>query len=86
LADAEQMEQGEAAERMGVSPPTFSRILGQARRVVARALSNGWAIHIDGGDYRVDAVGSAAPVEDYARRGQERGRCGFGPPPWDDGD
>ena len=53
LADAEEMDHLEAAERMGVSRPTFSRILAEARRVVARALSNGWAIHIDGGSYRV---------------------------------
>jgi predicted DNA-binding protein (UPF0251 family) len=53
LADAEEMDHLAAAERMGVSRPTFSRVLGEARRIVARALSNGWAIHIDGGSYQV---------------------------------
>jgi uncharacterized protein len=53
LADAEEMDHAKAAERMRVSRPTFSRVLNEARRTVARALSNGWAIHIEGGDYRV---------------------------------
>ena len=82
LADAEQMDHAEAAERMEVSRPTFSRILGEARRVVARALSSGWAIHIDGGDYRVDTIGAAGSFDASRRRG--RGRCGGGPPPWSD--
>jgi predicted DNA-binding protein (UPF0251 family) len=53
LADAEEMEHAAAAEKMNVSRPTFSRILTDARRTVARALCNGWAIHISGGDYRI---------------------------------
>jgi predicted DNA-binding protein (UPF0251 family) len=48
LADAEGIEHEEAARQMGVSRPTFSRILSEARRQVARALSNGWAIRIEG--------------------------------------
>lgn len=38
LADLEGLYQEAAAERMGVSRPTFSRILDRARSVVARAL------------------------------------------------
>jgi predicted DNA-binding protein (UPF0251 family) len=38
LADFEGLYQEAAAERMGVSRPTFSRILSRARAVVARAL------------------------------------------------
>ena len=51
LADVEGLDQARAAASMRVSRPTFSRILAEARQVVARALSNGWAIHIEGGDY-----------------------------------
>ena len=74
LADAEEMDHFVAAERMGVSRPTFSRILSEARRIVARALSSGWAIHIDGGSYKV------VEQESHLRRpgglggGQGRGR------------
>jgi len=53
LADAEGLEQETAARQMGISRPTFSRILSEARRQVARALSSGWAIRIEGGDYEV---------------------------------
>jgi predicted DNA-binding protein (UPF0251 family) len=53
LADAVGMDHEEAAGQMGVSRPTFSRILQKARQQVARALSNGWAIRIEGGDYQV---------------------------------
>ena len=38
LADLEGLYQETAAERMGVSRPTFSRILDRARSIVARAL------------------------------------------------
>jgi predicted DNA-binding protein (UPF0251 family) len=38
LADLEGLYQEAAAERMGVSRPTFARILARARRAVARAL------------------------------------------------
>ena len=51
LADAEEMSHDAAAEKMNISRPTFSRILNEARRTVAKALSSGWAIRIDGGDY-----------------------------------
>lgn len=49
LADAEGLEHVAAAELMGVSRSTFSRLLAEARTTVATALSKGWAIRIDGG-------------------------------------
>jgi len=72
LADAEEMDHLVAAGRMGVSRPTFSRILAEARRIVARALSNGWAIHIDGGSYRV--VGHEGQIQGTGPAGGGRGR------------
>lgn len=53
LADAEGLGQKTAAARMGVSAATFCRILAGARFAVARALSNGWSIRIEGGAYQV---------------------------------
>jgi predicted DNA-binding protein (UPF0251 family) len=53
LADAEGMDQKSAAARMGVSTATFCRILGGARFAVARALTNGWSIRIEGGVYQI---------------------------------
>lgn len=67
LADAEGLDHNYASEMMGISRPTFSRMLNEARQVVARALSNGWAIQIDGGNYQVvDKQESASFI----------GRCG----------
>jgi predicted DNA-binding protein (UPF0251 family) len=74
LADADGMEQAVAAERMRVSRPTFSRILAEARGVVARALSSGWALHIEGGHYRVAGNAAADPPEGSRTRGRGRGR------------
>jgi len=74
LADAEGLDHEEAAERMGISRPTFSRLLAEARGIVARGLVNGWAIRIDGGNYTLtDAETPVAPGRRRCRRGR-----GFG--------
>jgi predicted DNA-binding protein (UPF0251 family) len=54
LADAEGLEHQHAAELMGISRPTFSRLLAEARRTLATAVSNGWAIRIEGGTYEIE--------------------------------
>jgi len=51
LVDCEGMQQVEAADRMGVSRPTLGRVVGEARRIVATALSGGKAIRVEGGEY-----------------------------------
>lgn len=60
LADHQGHTQEEAAELMGVSRPTFSRVLAGARQAVARALVEGSALEIGGGDFRV--VSDAPPL------------------------
>lgn len=69
LVDAEGLSQEEAALSMNVSRPTLCRILGQARRTTAQALSSGMAIRIEGG-----SVEHARPNESGGR-GQGRGPC-----------
>lgn len=86
LVDAEGFSQEEAASRMGVSRPTLCRTLAHARSTVARALSMGWAIRVEGGDYE---VGGPLPesVDGPGRgagRGAGRGR-GSGPGPCREG-
>ncbi len=49
LADLEGLYQEEAARRMNVSRPTFSRIVDAARRKTADALVHGKALCIEGG-------------------------------------
>jgi predicted DNA-binding protein (UPF0251 family) len=80
LADAEGLDQGIAAEMMGISPPTFCRVLAEARAIVARALVNGWAIRIEGGDYRLrperDAYSADSGALAEKRGGGEMGGAG----------
>ncbi len=54
LAHLEQLYHDQAAERMGVSRQTFGRILESARTKVAKALAEGLALRIEGGEFEVD--------------------------------
>lgn len=51
LKDLEGFEQEMAAEKMGISQPTFHRVLESGRKKIADALVKGKAIRIEGGDY-----------------------------------
>lgn len=51
LKDLEGLEQGECANKMQISRPTFQRILLSAREKVADSLIHGKAIHIEGGNF-----------------------------------
>jgi predicted DNA-binding protein (UPF0251 family) len=51
LKDIEGLEQEDCAEKMGISRPTFFRILNSAHSKVADALVKGKAIRIEGGKY-----------------------------------
>ena len=79
LADVEGLDQESAANQMGVSKPTFNRVLAEARQTVARALVQGWAIRIEGGDYEISQE-PAPPLGAPSGRGMgRRRRGGFGP-------
>jgi predicted DNA-binding protein (UPF0251 family) len=84
LADAEGLDQEQAAAMMDISRPTFSRLVAEARRTVAEALANGWAIRIEGGNYEM--AGDRAPCGPARRRARmgcvsRGGRCGRGAGP-----
>jgi uncharacterized protein len=51
LKDFAGIEQEEAAAKMGISQPTFHRLILSARKKIADALVNGKAIRVDGGNY-----------------------------------
>ena len=51
LKDLEGLEQEECAGKMGVSRPTFQRILNSARGKIADSLINGKAITVEGGTF-----------------------------------
>lgn len=54
LTDYENLTQEEAAEKMHISRPTFTRLYEKARKNIAKAFVEGKAIIIKGGDYIVD--------------------------------
>ena len=56
LKELEALEQSEGAAKMGVSRPTFQRILSSARKKVADALLNGKAIRIEGGNFQITGI------------------------------
>mgnify|MGYP001478843515 CR=1 FL=1 len=53
LKDLLGLEQEECAKKMGISQPTFHRLLLSARRKLADAIVNGKAIRIQGGNFRL---------------------------------
>ncbi len=53
LKDLEGLEQGQGAEKMNISRPTFQRVLASARQKIANALLNGKAIRIEGGNFQM---------------------------------
>jgi predicted DNA-binding protein (UPF0251 family) len=69
LADLEGLTQEEAAGHMGVSRSTFQRIVAQARRQAALALTGGHALQIEGGTFEVAPPRPRGP----RRRGQSSG-------------
>lgn len=53
LADVEKLSQASAAGQMGISGPTFNRVLMRAHEKIGSALWQGKALRIEGGHYRV---------------------------------
>jgi len=67
--------QEDAAARMGVSQPTFHRILSEAHRKIAEAVVEGKAIRIEGGDYLIK-LEDAPPYGPKTRCGWREGQRG----------
>jgi predicted DNA-binding protein (UPF0251 family) len=70
LADLNGLYQEQAAGKMKISRPTFSRVVEQARRKVADALIHGKALRIETGS-------AISPQQDKPAATRPRGgRCG----------
>ncbi|MFC1801743.1 DUF134 domain-containing protein [Nanoarchaeota archaeon] len=52
LKDLKELDQEEAAKKMGISQPTFHRLVLGARKKIADALVRGKAIKVEGGNYK----------------------------------
>lgn len=75
LVDLEGIDHETAAEHMGVSRPTFSRVLNAARRIIAEGIVLGKAIRVEGGNFVI------GETRETAERGFQMGRghgCGRG--------
>ena len=82
LADLYGAYHEEAAERMRISRPTFSRLIGAAHKKIADALLHGKAIRMEGGPITMDG-GDRMPARDTpgpadAWPGRGMGPCGCG--------
>lgn len=53
LVDFEHMRQSDAANKMGISPATIQRIVDSTREKIVKALIEGHAIVIDGGNFQI---------------------------------
>jgi predicted DNA-binding protein (UPF0251 family) len=53
LKDYENLDQESAAVKMGISQPTFYRLISSAHKKIADALINGKAMKIEGGNIEV---------------------------------
>lgn len=66
LADHQNLSQKEAARSMRISQQTFSRILRKAHKNIAKGITTGSAIRIQGGQYvissRIDLIPTHKPV------------------------
>jgi len=71
LADFQGYNQDEGALAMGISRPSFGRILRSARNIVANALSNGKIIRIRISDVQVGVRQKNFPLKLKNRRSKE---------------
>ena len=55
MIDYHMLSQDEAAKRMNISRPTFTRLYNNALKTIARAFAEGKCIEMDGGNYSFDA-------------------------------
>ncbi len=79
LVELEDMDQAAAAEKMGVSQPTLTRVLSAARQKLARAICHGEAIRIKGGEYQMFGRGAGRGRGQGQGRGRKGGDFAAGP-------
>lgn len=75
LKDYEGLGQIEASEKMEISQSTFNRLYGDARRIIGKALVEGLAIKIEGGNYKMPNRDKTGPEGRGPRTGRGLGPC-----------
>jgi len=74
LIDAEGMEQSKAGKKMKISQSTLSRLLREARKKLAEAITKGYAIKIQGGNFKMVQQTQGRGLGLGRGRGAGRGR------------
>jgi len=74
LAELENLDQEEAANKMKISRITFQRILHQAHKKIAESLIYGKAIKMKGGEYTMPNLDGTGPQGQGPMTGRGRGR------------
>ncbi|MBI4648599.1 MAG: DUF134 domain-containing protein [Bacteroidia bacterium] len=54
LVNYEMLSQEQAAKRMNISRPTLTRVYNKAIKIIAKALIEGKAVEIEGGNYQLE--------------------------------
>ena len=73
LAELEDLDQEEAAKKMGISRITFQRILHAAHKKIAKCLIYGKAIKMKGGEYIMPNLDGTGPMGQGPLTGRGRG-------------
>ena len=73
LVDSEGLEQSKAGKKMKISQSTLSRLLKEGRKKLADAVTKGYAIKIQGGNFKM-----VQPIRRGLGRGSGRGFGGRG--------
>ena len=70
LKDVDGLEQGQSAQQMNISQPTFHRLYLEARRKIADVIVNGKALKIEGGTYEISPQHNSDRKRRCYRRGE----------------
>lgn len=75
LKDLLGFEQEKCAKMMGISQPTFHRLVASARKKIADAVVNGKAIRIEGGSFKFARPGSGGTARGAAAAAARAEKC-----------
>ncbi|MBD3252200.1 DUF134 domain-containing protein [Candidatus Pacearchaeota archaeon] len=73
LIDSEEMEQTKAAKKMKISQSTLSRLIKNGRKKLSDALTKGYSIKIQGGNFKMTMPRKGLGLGQGAGRGRGRG-------------
>jgi predicted DNA-binding protein (UPF0251 family) len=77
LADYEDLKHYEAAEKMNISRPTFTRLIESAHKKISNSIVEGKALRIEGGDFKFsDKIFQCRRCGQYQNLQSKEGKTG----------